>query len=108
MITSDINSEFPLSEDEHTQVLVSNKSDSKQASKRPLTMPTSKPPASADCDKPLLMMQKMHNDLKQEIQDFQEKQQRQANNLLDISQSSALKSSPTKSPGRKLSSTSTP
>eukprot|EP00957_Ditylum_brightwellii_P175570 13367822-Ditylum_brightwellii.AAC.1 len=64
MITCDINSELPSSEDKHTQVSTSNNNNSKQSSKRSSTMPTNKPPASAVRDELLLMMQKMKNNMK--------------------------------------------
>eukprot|EP00957_Ditylum_brightwellii_P197258 15028357-Ditylum_brightwellii.AAC.1 len=76
MIACDINSESPLSQDEHTQVLAANKSDLKQSSNKPLIVPTSKPLVSVIHDKLLIMMQKMEEDLKQDIQDFQDLQQR--------------------------------
>eukprot|EP00957_Ditylum_brightwellii_P000864 68616-Ditylum_brightwellii.AAC.1 len=71
MIARDINSELHSSQIEQTQVSASVKSDSKQSSSRLLTTPTSKPAASAVHDELLLIMQKMENDLKQEIQNLQ-------------------------------------
>eukprot|EP00957_Ditylum_brightwellii_P110728 8444395-Ditylum_brightwellii.AAC.1 len=47
---------------------------SSPSSIKPSTMPTSKPPASAVRDKLLLMMQKMEDNLKQDIQYLQQRQ----------------------------------
>eukprot|EP00957_Ditylum_brightwellii_P105586 8049956-Ditylum_brightwellii.AAC.1 len=79
MITCNIKSELPLSEDEHTQVSASETSGIKQSGNKPLTAPTDKPLASAVRDKLILMMQKIENNLKQDIQDIQESQKSQAN-----------------------------
>eukprot|EP00957_Ditylum_brightwellii_P059515 4519243-Ditylum_brightwellii.AAC.1 len=46
MIASNINSELPLPQDEHTQVSSPIKSNSTQSSNTPLITPTSKPTAS--------------------------------------------------------------
>eukprot|EP00957_Ditylum_brightwellii_P007086 537739-Ditylum_brightwellii.AAC.1 len=42
IIASNIPSKLPLSQDEHTQVSASDKSNSRQSSNKPLNMPTSK------------------------------------------------------------------
>eukprot|EP00957_Ditylum_brightwellii_P002123 163676-Ditylum_brightwellii.AAC.1 len=76
MIASNINSEFSLSQDEHTQVSASDKINSKESSNQPLTTPTSKHMASTVRNELHLMMSKMQEDLNQDIQDIQDMQQR--------------------------------
>eukprot|EP00957_Ditylum_brightwellii_P111974 8539142-Ditylum_brightwellii.AAC.1 len=76
MIASDINSELPFSQDEHTEVLFPGKSNSTQSSNTPLTMPTNQPTEPKVCNEPILMMQKMQSDMDT---DFKERQQKHLN-----------------------------
>eukprot|EP00957_Ditylum_brightwellii_P208859 15359277-Ditylum_brightwellii.AAC.1 len=74
MITNDINSVSHSSQDEHTQVSASNKSDSKQSSNKPLTMPTSKPTSSTVCNELILMMDEMRSNMTKRLQELKEEE----------------------------------
>eukprot|EP00957_Ditylum_brightwellii_P025267 1912602-Ditylum_brightwellii.AAC.1 len=74
MIASDINSELPLSQDEHTQVSVSDKRDSKQSSNTSSTTPNSEPTTSAVPDELLLMMTNLKANMAKRLQELKEEE----------------------------------
>eukprot|EP00957_Ditylum_brightwellii_P141020 10743265-Ditylum_brightwellii.AAC.1 len=73
MIASNINSESPLPQDEHTQVLSPGKSYSPQSSNTPLTLPTSKPAELNVLDELILMMLKMQTGIDNNFKERQQK-----------------------------------
>eukprot|EP00957_Ditylum_brightwellii_P001285 100855-Ditylum_brightwellii.AAC.1 len=74
MITHNINSELPLSEDEHIQVSASETSDLKQSGNKPLTTPTGEPMMSAIPDKLLEMMTKLQATMANQLQELREEE----------------------------------
>eukprot|EP00957_Ditylum_brightwellii_P203616 15335457-Ditylum_brightwellii.AAC.1 len=74
MTTCDINSELPLSQDEHTQVSSPCKSNSMHFSTRPSTLPTSEPPASAVRNELLEMMDNLKANMVKRPQELKEEE----------------------------------
>eukprot|EP00957_Ditylum_brightwellii_P100550 7664336-Ditylum_brightwellii.AAC.1 len=82
MIASNIHSELPLPQDDHTQVLSSSKSNSTQSSNTPSITPTSKPIASEVHNELILMMQELQSDMDNNFKERQQKHLDYFNNCL--------------------------
>ena len=74
MITCDINSELPVSQDEHTKVTSPCKSDSMLSNTKPLTSPTREPPASAVRTELLAMMDNLRANMGKRLQELKEEE----------------------------------
>eukprot|EP00957_Ditylum_brightwellii_P103973 7922261-Ditylum_brightwellii.AAC.1 len=74
MITCDIKSELPISQDEHTKVTSPCKSYSMLSNTKPSTLPTQEPPASAVCTKLLGMMETLKVNMAKRLQELKEEE----------------------------------